>query len=128
MRIFSSYSNRELAKVLLFSFLRYIVFTTQYILLLRLFGIQIPLSAIVLIIPIIYLISSAIPSIALVEFGVKGSIALFLFTYYMTLNADHTPIHLAIIATSTFIWAINLIIPALLGSIFVFDLTLFRKK
>jgi hypothetical protein len=60
-----------------------------------------------------YLILSAVPTIALSEIGVRGSVAIFLLQNF-TENLS------AVFLATTCIWIINLAIPALLGNIFLY--------
>jgi hypothetical protein len=69
-----------------------------------------------------------IPTIALTELGIRGSVALYIFGLY---SGQVLPVSgansLGIFAASTLLWTINLGIPALIGTIFVFRLQFFRK-
>jgi hypothetical protein len=127
-RIFAFYHNREMALVMLLSFARYLVFTAQFYLLLALFDIRIPYFDALVLIAIIYLIMAIIPTIALTELGIRGSVALYILGIYF---AQHLLMagsdNLGVIAASTLLWMINLGIPALAGTIFVFRLRFFRK-
>jgi len=128
-RIFSIYSFGELFNVLCLSFIRYCVFAFQYFLLLKLFNIQIPFWHGMMIISLNYLIVTAIPTFALSELGVRGSVAITLFSiYFNQINYLDHQTQIAILAASSLLWLINLAIPALFGSIFVFNLNIFRKK
>ncbi|MDP1620892.1 MAG: lysylphosphatidylglycerol synthase domain-containing protein [Bacteroidales bacterium] len=128
-RIFAFYQNREMAIVMLLSFTRYLVFTTQFYLLLILFDVRIPYLNALVLIPIIYLIMAIIPTIALTELGVRGSVALYVFGLYFGNFLPLTgEIYFGVFAASTLLWLINLGIPALIGTIFVFRLQFFRKK
>jgi hypothetical protein len=62
-----------------------------------------------------------IPSIALVEVGVRGEISLTLMGLY-TINS------LGIGLTSITIWFINLIMPALVGSILILSVNVFKNS
>jgi hypothetical protein len=118
--VFSFYSAEELAKVLLFSVARYVVFTTQFFILLHVFGVVINYTdALVLIMTMLFVIS-VIPTIAITEIGVRGSVALFLFG----LISSNT---VGILSATFVMWIINLLLPALIGTAFIFTLKFFRK-
>ena len=118
--VFSFYSVEELAKVLLFSVARYAVFTTQFFILLHVFGVVINYTdALVLIMTMLFVIS-VIPTIAITEIGVRGSVALFLFG----LISSNT---VGILSATFVMWIINLLLPALIGTAFIFTLKFFRK-
>jgi hypothetical protein len=118
--VFSFYSAEELAKVLFFSVARYAVFTTQFFILLHVFGVVINYTdALVLIMTMLFVIS-VIPTIAITEIGVRGSVALFLFG----LISSNT---VGILSATFVMWIINLLLPALIGTAFIFTLKFFRK-
>jgi len=127
--VFESYSSSELLHVLLISVLRYAVFTVQFILLLLAFEIKIPLTDYLIVIPVIFLVMTVIPTIALSELGIRGGISLYLIGFYIT---DATGIFdlasLGIVIASTMLWFINLALPAFAGTFFVFNLRFFRGK
>ena len=127
-RIFAFYHNRELITVLLYSFLRYMIFSTQFYLLLRIFAVPIPYLDALMLISLVYFVMAVIPTIALTELGIRGSVALYFFGIYFSGLTDATEgINFGILAASTLLWAINLGFPALVGSVFVFRLKFFRK-
>jgi len=66
-------------------------------------------------------VQSALPSLDLVDIGVRNGMAVFLFGYI-----THQTI--AVMAAVSSIWLINLIIPAILGSVFVFKLKFFDRN
>ena len=93
--------------------LRYLVFSTQFILMLHWFDIQIPWQEALKAISIMYLVLTVVPSIALSELTIRGSVALFFFSAY---SGNST----GILAASSMIWFINLVIPALAGALAAF--------
>ena len=118
--VFSFYSFEELFKVLAYSVLRYVVFTTQFFILLQLFEVQILYTDAIILITSMLFIVSAIPTISITEIGVRGSVALFLFGLVSTNTVG--------ILSATFVlWVINLLIPSLIGIVFIFTLKFFRK-
>ncbi len=128
-RIFAFYHNRELIRVLLYSLLRYIIFSFQFFILLHIFGVTVPYLDAMMLISLIYFVMAIIPTIALTELGIRGSVALYFFgIYYANQTGSDETINFGILAASTLLWAINLGVPALLGSVFVFRLKFFRKS
>ncbi|MCX6269293.1 MAG: lysylphosphatidylglycerol synthase domain-containing protein [Bacteroidetes bacterium] len=127
-RVFAFYHNREIAIVLLLSFTRYLVFSTQFYLLLVLFEVTLPYRDALVLIALIYLIMAIIPTIALTELGIRGSVALYVFGLYSgSLLPASGNSNIGIFAASTLLWMINLGIPALIGTVFIFRLQFFRK-
>jgi hypothetical protein len=119
--VFSFYSFEELLKVLSYSIARYVIFTTQFFILLQLFDVQILYAdAITLIMSMLFVVS-VIPTIAITEIGVRGSVALALFGL-VSANA------VGVLSATFVLWIINLLIPSLIGVIFIFTLKFFRKQ
>lgn len=112
---------RELLQVLLISFFRYCVFAVQYLLLLQVFRVDISLWSGFWVIAVMFLSLAIIPTIALAELGVRGKISIFLFSAFSANT-------LGIVLTATTIWLINLVVPALAGSLFLLGIKLFRNK
>ncbi|MBL4655877.1 MAG: flippase-like domain-containing protein [Bacteroidia bacterium] len=121
LQVFRYYSQIELTTVLLISSTRYIVFIAQYLLLLYAFNIQIPLLSVVMSIFIIYILHTIIPTITIAQLGIKGSLAIYFLGMFST-N------HLGLLTATACLWLINQILPALIGSIFVFNMKFFRNN
>jgi hypothetical protein len=126
--VFGHFSSRQVAWVLLLSFLRYVVFSTQFYLLLTLFGVSISWSHAIWLISLIYFIMAVIPTVALTELGIRGSISIYIFGLYFShvLPEVRDSLNTGVFAASTLLWFINLGIPALVGGLFVFRLRFFR--
>jgi uncharacterized membrane protein YbhN (UPF0104 family) len=129
IKIFSQYSKKELFTVLMLSFLRYIIFTLQFFILLKAFSVDVKFSQSIMIISIIFLVMTALPTVTLAELGIRGSVTLYFFGLYFEKQGillDQS--NIGIILASSAIWIINLAIPALFGTVFVFNLKFFRKN
>jgi len=127
--IFSYYNKKDLTIVLLLSFARYLVFSTQFFLLLKFFDIPIPYFQAITLISLIYIVVAILPTFFLTELGVRISASLFficLYFYKHPLPAVNINDNI-MIATSV-LWLVNLAIPALFGAIFIFRLKFFRKS
>jgi hypothetical protein len=126
--VFSFYKSKELLVILLLSLFRYLVFSAQFLLLLRIFGAELPVSQGIILIPVIYLVMALVPSIALTELGVRGSVSIFVIgLYFKKFGMGDPDAELAILTSATVLWLVNLIIPAIMGTFFVFSLKFFRK-
>tara|TARA_A100001037_G_C15149305_1_gene638150 strand:- start:4273 stop:5286 length:1014 start_codon:yes stop_codon:yes gene_type:complete len=127
--VFSLYSTKELLYVLIFSISRYLIFTTQFFILFHLFDIDIPyLQAIAIISSMLVIISvipiSLISPSAIIEIPFRFLVITLIFKSIPEFTENVTDA-----LSATFIlWIINLIIPTLIGSMFVFTLNFFRKK
>jgi hypothetical protein len=127
--VFESYNSADLSYVLLLSILRYCVFTTQFILLLLAFEVSLPLMHYLIVIPVIFLVMTLIPSVALSELGIRGSVSLYLVSLFLNESAGiYDPSSLGIVVASTLLWLINLAIPAITGAVFVFNLRFIRSN
>jgi hypothetical protein len=129
IEVFSAYHGSELFRVLLMSLFRYIIFSTQFFFFLKAFGVPITLSEAILVIPVIYLITTSIPTIALSELGVRGSVSVFFIGVFMRGHSLGVgDLELRVFAASTAIWLINIALPALIGTAFVFHLRFIQKN
>ncbi len=127
--VFSWYSQRELLNVLLLSITRYLVFSMQYYLLLRVFGVPISYMNSMMLIAVVYFAMTITPTIALTEIGVRGSVSLYVFQHHFELLGLWSPkIAMGVVSASSLLWVFNLVLPAIAGTIFVFSLKFFRKN
>ena len=106
---------------MLFSLARFTVFTTQYILIIHLLIPEIPFYQVSLLVFILFFVQSALPSLDLLDIGVRSMTATYFFSFI-------THQEIAIMASAASIWLVNLIIPAILGSFFVFKLNFFGNN
>lgn len=121
--------NKVLTKVLLLSTLRYIVFSTQFFLLLRGSGIELNYWVSFGLISTMFLFNSIRPSIALVEVGLRSASALIVFEYYYKYILDSlTYPQVEVVTATSFIWLINIVLPAFIGLFFIKDLKFFNRK
>lgn len=129
VEVFTLFETKLLFSVLLISALRYMVFSFQFYLFIILFGIQIGYFHAMMLIALTYLLITIIPTIALTELGVRGTVSVYLFSLYFSstgMLTDH--ITVGILASSTAIWLLNIAFPALLGVLFVYRLKFFRRR
>ncbi len=128
-QVFSFYKSTDMLFVLVISILRYLVFSFQFFLLLLLFKVEIGYFDAMVLISLVYLAMAIIPTIALTEIGVRGSVSIFIFSYFFSLSENITANQeLGVASASTALWLFNLVIPAFIGAIFVFSLKFFRKN
>lgn len=105
-RILGSFGMRELWFVFILSLARYAVFTFQFALILMVTA-HIPLQVGLLSVPVVFLVTTLVPTTALTELGVRGSAATAL------LPGDAS----SIVLSSALIWVFNLVVPALAGGV-----------
>lgn len=126
-RVFSLYSFNELLMVLFISLIRYIVFASQFYLVLRFTGIDISFFTGLALIAVIYLLMSSVPVIAFSEVGTRGAASMLVFEYYSYQHNMPGNILTLAFASSTIIWLINILIPTIIGAFLVFRLKFIRK-
>jgi hypothetical protein len=126
--IFKKYSSKDLFHVIVLSLIRYIVFSAQFYIFLRLFKVEVPFPEAMILISVIYLLMMVMPSIALTEIGIRGSLSVYMFSLYFQ-RAGILPdtYQLGIFAASSMLWLLNIVLPAIFGTFFVFNLKFFRK-
>ncbi len=112
---------KELIRILSLSFARYFVFLFQYYLLLSVFHVNVFWLDGFALVGVMFLVLAIVPTIALAELGFRGKVSLLLFSILSSNN-------IGIIATAAGIWIINLILPAIAGSLFILGLRFFRNK
>ena len=119
--VLKRYSQIELSKTLLLSIARFAVFTIQYLLIIHLLIDDISIYQSTLMLFILYFIQSALPSLDLLDIGVRSVTATYFFAYI-------THQEIAVMSAIALIWLINLIIPAIIGTYFVFKLNFFGNN
>jgi hypothetical protein len=108
-------------RLLSLSLLRYIIFSVQYVLLFSFFKVHVAVHLAWAVTSVLFLVMAVIPTIALVELGLRGQVSLHLMGLF-TANS------LGIVLTSVTVWAINLMLPALAGSILILTLNFTKRK
>lgn len=121
IRVIERLNVTILLRVLMLSIGRYLVFVCQYILMLQLMHTDVSMWHAFWLITVLYLILALIPTVALLELGVRGKAGIMLFQAFSTNTVG-------IYAASTGIWLVNLIVPALAGSILAAGLKIFNTK
>lgn len=98
--------------VLLFSVIRYIIFSGMFYGLLLFFGAEIAFLDAILLIFTMYFLVSIIPTFFIFDVIIRGGVAVWLFSF---LGVSE----FAVLATVLSIWIFNFVLPALFGSFFV---------
>ena len=94
------------------SVIRFVIFSHQFYFLLLIFGVEITYSLALATIFSMYFLASIVPSIHLMDVAIKGSVAVVLFG---KLGVNQW----TIVSITTLMWLLNLVIPVLIGSLFV---------
>jgi len=114
-------SRKDLTRILLLSLIRFGVFIVQYLLMLYIFNVQVNIADGASTVCVLFLVLAILPTIPVADLGVRGEAGLQLFGI-LTANK------LGIIATTAGIWLLNLILPAVAGSLFILGIKLFRNR
>ncbi|MHB1922483.1 MAG: lysylphosphatidylglycerol synthase domain-containing protein [Chitinophagaceae bacterium] len=120
-KVMEQFSGKDLIKLLVLSILRYGIFSAQYLILLHLLGVEMIWWQGFFILSIIFLVMALVPTITIAELGIRGAVSLFFLGFL-------SPNRIGILAGTIGIWFINLIIPAILGSLVLLKVRVFRDK
>jgi hypothetical protein len=110
-----------LLRLLSLSLLRFVVFCIQYYLLFRLFDAGVGWWQSFWSVSIAFLVLAVIPSFAIAELGIRGRINLKILGLF---SANHLGITMATVS----VWLINLIIPAIIGSVLILSIKVFKNR
>jgi uncharacterized membrane protein len=76
---------------------------------------------------VIFALLVIIPSVALSELGVRSTVAVFVIGMMLPVGLRNDPmVNLGIIGAASTLWLINVALPAIIGSFFVFKLKFFK--
>lgn len=112
VRLLEQFTGKQLLRILFLSFLRYAVFILQYILLLSVMNIGINFIICFWLLTIFYLLMAMAPTIGFTELPVRATASVALFSLYSN-NI------IGIQAAALSIWLINLVLPAVVGSVLI---------
>ena len=128
MEIFSSYSKKDLAVILLLAVAKYAVYSFQFVLLIWAF--DVPLDYFNAMIPIMmtYLLMTIIPYITITEIAVRGGVCISVFEIWLALLGINTSFTMMVFFASTMLWLYNLAIPAVIGLFFIRKLKFIRSS
>jgi MFS family permease len=119
--VLDEFEANQLLRILLLSLLRYLVFVVQYVLLLQVMQVGIGGWLSFWLISVFYLVLAVIPTIGFLELPVRAKTSLEL----MQLYSSNT---LGIGTAALGIWVINLVIPALMGSLLILGIKIVKEK
>jgi len=115
------FSGKQLLRILLLSFLRYMVFILQYMLLLQVMDVGIAYPVCFLLLTVFYLLMAVAPTIGFTELPVRAITSVWLFELFSK--------NIVGIQAGAFgIWLINLVLPAVLGSLLIFGIKIMKEK
>jgi hypothetical protein len=110
-KLVQHYDFSVYGRVVVLSFLRYCVFSAQLFILLQLFSdFSLPFN-LVWLVPVAFLLQSIVPIPAISDIGVRVGVCGLLFGDYIS--------NIALVQSVTCLWAINLILPGVIGAFFL---------
>jgi hypothetical protein len=110
---------RVLLNVMMLSLFRFFVFIVQYNLMLQLMQVEMGWWNGFWTVSVLFILLATLPTIALLELGLRWEYSIMLFGLFSS-NI------LGIYAAATGIWLINLVLPALAGSLFILGVRVFK--
>jgi hypothetical protein len=113
--------GRVMLHILFYSFLRFMVFAVQYILIWKALDVDISWWQGFWSIALVFLMMAIVPSFAIAEIGIRGKVALVV----VGLFSSNT---LAILAGTITMWMLNLVLPALIGSLFLLTIKIYKER
>ena len=118
-KLLNRMTARKQLMVLTISMARFIIFSAQYLFLLRWMNVSMPVVGGFCMAALFFWIMAVIPSIALTELGVRGQVSLYIFQHFSANT-------IGILSATTGIWMLNLIVPSIAGSILVLRMKILR--
>lgn len=116
------YGYRSLEIILAASVIRYGVFILQYFLLFSLFGVAVSGEQVFTGVSVMFVFMAIVPTLTfLTDLGFRWAVGIQIFQVFTSNTA-------AILAVSLCIWLINLIIPALVGSLLILRIKLYGRR
>lgn len=119
--VLENLSNRGYLQILFYSFLRFIVFALQYVLIWQALQIEIPWWQGFWSVALIFLVMAIVPSFAIADVGIRGKVAISIIGIFSTNS-------IAILAGTIGIWLLNLVLPALIGSLLLLTIKIFKER
>ena len=121
IRVLDEFDYKQLMRILSLSFFRYLVFMIQYILLLQVMQVEIDLIICFWLISVFYLVMAVAPTIGFIELPVRVTTSWAILKYY-TVN------ELGVGTAALGIWLINLVLPAIIGSLLIVGTKIIKEK
>jgi hypothetical protein len=122
VKVLENFDATILLRILFLSFGRYIVFIVQYSLVFPVFGVALGFWQVWGGMSVVFLVMAVVPTLTfLTELGLRWEASIQVLEIFSS-NV------VGIFATSFAIWLINLIIPALIGSLLIVSIKLFKSR
>lgn len=120
VKLLEQFSKKQLLRILSLSVLRYMVFILQYMLLMDVMGVEISYQLSFWLLSIFYLLMAIAPTIGFAELPIRATASVELFKLFSN-NV------VGIQAAALAIFIINLVIPAIIGSILIIGIKITKE-
>ena len=121
IRVLDEFDNIQLIRIFSLSFCRYMVFVLQYLLLLQVMQVELGWVTGFWLIAVFYLLLAVAPTIGFIELPVRVSACWALLKYF-------TSNEIGVSAAALGIWLINLVVPAIIGSLLILSIKIVKVK
>jgi hypothetical protein len=121
IRVLDEFDNIQLIRIFSLSLGRYMVFVLQYLLLLQVMQVELGLVTGFWLIAVFYLLLAVAPTIGFIELPVRVSACWALLKYF-------TSNEIGVSAAALGIWLINLVVPAIIGSLLILSIKIVKDK
>ena len=128
LEVFTLYKKTELLKILIISFVRYFLYTFQFVLLIWAFGVPLTYFNAMIPISLTYLAMMIVPFITITEIAVRGSVSIMIFEKWLIMNGINSTFGMMVFSASSLLWIFNIAIPAIIGLFLTYRLEFFRNK
>lgn len=121
IRVLDEFDNIQLIRIFSLSLGRYMVFVLQYLLLLQVMQVDVVMITGFWLIAVFYLVMAVAPTIGFVELPLRVGACWAILKFY-------TSNELGVSAAALGIWLINLVIPAVIGSLLILSIKIVKDK
>lgn len=121
IRVLDEFDNKQLVQILVLSFVRYLVFVLQYVLLLQVMNVEVAPWLCFCLMTVFYMVMALAPTFGFIELPMRVSASWTIFKVYSTNE-------LGVSTAALGIWLINLVIPAIIGSLLILSIKIVKDN
>lgn len=120
VRLLEDFKGKQLLRILFLSLIRYMAFILQYMLLLQVMEVEVQAALSFWLLSCFYLVMALAPTIGFTELPLRATATVEIFKLY-------SPNLVGIQAAALGIWIINLVLPAIIGSVLIFGIKIAKE-
>lgn len=121
INVLDEFTDKQLLTILFLSFVRFLVFVLQYVLLLQVMHVAIPGWLCFWLMTVFYLVMAVAPTLGFIELPVRAKASWEILKFY-------TGNELGVGTAALGIWLINLVVPAIIGSLLILSIKILKEK